>query len=177
MTPALTLRALRAANLDRLPQFRNGQGQPAHDRPDGSDWSLNDWFTAVTGEVGELGNLLKKVRRGDFTIEEARTKIAGEIADVLIYLDILAFHCGVALDDAAVATFNAKSEQVSATTRLRPDPTDTLDLRARYDVQTKELQRVRDAHAADRVETRSLRAALGLAHDAPPAPARNFGGG
>lgn len=64
------------------------------------------------------------------------------------------------------------------------DPTDTPDLRARYDVLVKEVKRERDEHARTRAalaaaatETRSLRAALGLAHDAPPAPARNFGGG
>jgi hypothetical protein len=57
------------------------------------------------------------------------------------------------------------------------DATDTPDLRARYDIQTKELKRERDAHAAALTEIRSLRAALGLAHDAAPSPARNFGGG
>lgn len=119
MSNALTFAALRAANLDRLPQFRNAQGAAAHDQADGSDWSINDWFTAVAGEAGELGNLLKKIRRGDFTLEAAREKVAGELADVVIYLDILAFRCGVDLGEAITATFNAKSEQVGATTRLR----------------------------------------------------------
>lgn len=55
---------------------------------------------------------------------------------------------------------------------------------ARYDVLVAELARESataarlhaELHAA-LVETRKLREALGLAHYAPPKPARNFGGG
>lgn len=114
----LRFSTLRAANLARLPQFRNANGDRSHPKPDGSDWSLNDWMTAVCGEVGELANLLKKVRREDFTLNEKKQEIADEIADVAIYLDILAMRCGVDLGQAIAEKFNATSRKVGATTRI-----------------------------------------------------------
>lgn len=114
----LTFGALRAANTFRIPQFKNGKGAPAHSEPDGSDWSLNDWVTAALGELGEAANILKKVRRGDLTLEEARPALAKEFADVVTYLDILAARAGVDLGQATIEKFNEISERVGATTRL-----------------------------------------------------------
>lgn len=110
----LALASLRAGNILRLPQFKNSKGEPAHSEPDGSDWSLNDWMTAALGELGECANVLKKVRRGDLTLEEARPKIMQEIADTIIYADILAMQCSISLDEAVLKTFNNKSKQVGA---------------------------------------------------------------
>lgn len=115
---SLTFDELRAANLARIPQFRNRRGERSHPTPDGSDWSLNDWMVAVAGEVGELANLLKKVRRGDVGLCDAREEIAKEIADVQIYLDILAFRAGVDLGEATIAKFNEVSERVGTDVRL-----------------------------------------------------------
>lgn len=116
MTPGKKLQFadLRQANLARLPQFRDRQGRLSHSKPDGSDWSLSDWLQAVTGELGELANLLKKVRRGDFSLDEARADVADEIADVIIYLDILAMQCGVELGAAVQRKFNIVSRRVGA---------------------------------------------------------------
>ena len=33
--------------------------------PQCDDWDADDWRLALLGEVGELANLFKKVRRGD----------------------------------------------------------------------------------------------------------------
>ena len=110
----LAFEDLRLGNILRLPQFKNSKGEPAHSKPDGSDWSLNDWMTATLGELGECANVLKKVRRGDLTLEEARPKIMQEIADTIIYADILAMQCGISLDEAVLKTFNNKSKQVGA---------------------------------------------------------------
>lgn len=82
---------LRQANIARLPTFKNSLGQPAHSKHDGSEWSLDDWLLAVGGEVGEALNKLKKVRRGDFTLDDMRGEIGKELADIVIYLDILAY--------------------------------------------------------------------------------------
>lgn len=110
----LTFAQLRGANTARLPQFKNAKGKPAHSEVDGSDWSLNDWMTAVAGEVGETANLLKKVRRGDMSLDEARDELAKEIADIAIYLDILAFRCGIDLDRAIRLKFNTVSKRVGS---------------------------------------------------------------
>lgn len=119
-TSGLVFEVLREANLARLPLFKNKQGKLAHSKPDGSDWSLREWSDAVTGEHGELANLLKKLHRGDtgevqqFTItnETDRKEVAKEIADVAIYLDILAYRCGVDLGSAIISKFNEVSKRV-----------------------------------------------------------------
>lgn len=72
--------------------------------PTGDDWTLGDWSNAVCGEVGELANVVKKLRRhegGHATsyntpeVAELRARFAEEVADVLLYLDLLAWKAGV----------------------------------------------------------------------------------
>jgi len=116
----LTFDDLRQANIARLPTFKNSKGLPAHSEPDGSDWSLNDWCTAVTGEVGEAANILKKIRRGDVSLDEARPSLAKELADAQTYLDILAFRAGIDLGQATIDKFNEVSERVDSPVRLNP---------------------------------------------------------
>lgn len=108
----LKFSTLRAANTLRLPHFLNAKGERAHLSRDGSDWSLNDWYTATSGELGELGNVLKKVRRGDLTLDEARASIGKEAADVVTYLDILMKQCGMDLGKEVASKFNEVSERV-----------------------------------------------------------------
>ena len=114
----LNLLALRAANIARLPRFKNPKGEPAHSKPDGSDWSLSAWSNAVLGELGEAANLIKKIERGDFTLEEKREELGKEFADVLTYLDILAFRAGVDLGSATIDKFNEVSKRVGAAVYL-----------------------------------------------------------
>ncbi|UMO76030.1 MazG nucleotide pyrophosphohydrolase [Planktothrix phage Pra-JY27] len=114
----LNLAALRGANIARLPTFRNARGEPAHSQPDGSDWALSAWCNALTGEVGEAANLIKKIERGDLTLAEARDDLGRELADILTYLDILAFRAGVSLSDETIAKFNAVSARVGSPIRL-----------------------------------------------------------
>jgi NTP pyrophosphatase (non-canonical NTP hydrolase) len=113
-TNGISFRTLREANKHRLPQFKNGKGEAAHAEPDGSDWSLGDWMMATVGELGELGNLLKKVRRGDISMEDALPDIRREFADVVTYLDIFAMQAGVDLGDATRDKFNEVSRRVGA---------------------------------------------------------------
>lgn len=115
---SLSFDVLRLANIERLPQFKNGKGEPAHSEPDGSDWTNGEWICAVVGELGELANLVKKVKRGDISLEEARPAIAKELADVQIYLDITAFRLGVDLGEATVKKFNEVSDRVGANVKI-----------------------------------------------------------
>lgn len=103
---------LRTANVRRLPLFKNRLGQPAHSRPDGSDWSLAQWCNAVVGEIGEAANIIKKIDRGDMTLDQARPLLAKEFADVVTYLDILAFRAGVDLGEATRQKWNEVSDRV-----------------------------------------------------------------
>lgn len=109
--------SLRGANKARLPQFKNRLGGPAHEKPDGSDWTLADWMVAVTGEVGELASDLKSLRRGDFyelSAEEIKKKLSHEMADIITYIDILAMQLDIDLGKAIKDKFNAVSERVGS---------------------------------------------------------------
>lgn len=116
----LTFNALRAANIARIPLFRDANGQLCHNH-DGSDWSASDWMMALVGELGELANFLKKVKRGDYSEHDAgvREHIAKECADVQIYLDILAFRLGVNLGLATQDKFNEVSTRVKCDVFIR----------------------------------------------------------
>jgi NTP pyrophosphatase (non-canonical NTP hydrolase) len=125
----LTFATLRTANRLRLPQFKNAKGLPAHSEPDGSDWPLDAWSNAALGELGEAANLIKKLRRGDFTLDEAivdkdgnpttpRQLLASELADVVTYVDILALQIGVSLGDEVAQKFNEVSQRVGADIKI-----------------------------------------------------------
>lgn len=90
------------------------------------DWSLSDWFTATMGELGEAANIAKKLNRirdgipgNKETESELREKLARELADTFIYLDLMAQSAGVDLLRAVVEVFNAKSEQIGSTILFR----------------------------------------------------------
>jgi NTP pyrophosphatase (non-canonical NTP hydrolase) len=117
-TNGLTFRTLRDGNVKRLPLFKRKDGKPAHMKVDGSDWSPASWLQAVIGELGEYANLRKKVERGDFTLAQAKKKLASELADVVIYLDLLAEQLGINLGDAVMETWNAKAEELGIPMRL-----------------------------------------------------------
>lgn len=109
----LTFDALRAANTERIKaskyQICEEQWTPAH------------WMQATVGELGELANLLKKVDRGDFPLEQVKNEVAKELADVQTYLDILALKLGVDLGQATIDKFNEVSERIGSPVRLGID--------------------------------------------------------
>ena len=109
---ALSFDVLRAANLQRLPLFKNARGERAHASEDGSDWSRADWLEAATGELGEYANISKKFRRGDINEVEFKEAARKELADVVTYLDILAYRLGINLGDAIREKFNSVSNRV-----------------------------------------------------------------
>lgn len=89
------------------------------------DWSLSDWMTAVAGELGEAANVVKKLNRvrdgipGNTQTEaELRAALADELADVFIYLDLLAQRAGVKLQDAVRDKFNRTSAKIGCEIRV-----------------------------------------------------------
>lgn len=138
MTDGLTFNVLREANIKRLPQFKNKHGKPAHSKEDGSDWSLGEWCNAVTGELGEAANIIKKIKREDLTLEEAKQDLADEIADVVTYLDILAKQAGIDLGKATISKFNRISQRVGSNIRITGDGTDWYYHSDNYHVTNKE---------------------------------------
>lgn len=109
-----TLSVLREANRRRL-RFPNPHGEVKHS---GDDWSLSDYFTALMGELGEAANIAKKIRRNDFTLDQVREKLASELADMQIYLDMLADKAGINLADATIKTWNAESTALNIPLQL-----------------------------------------------------------
>lgn len=121
LTDGLTFNTLRGGNVARMPQFKNRKGEPAHSAADGSDWALSAWCNAVCGELGEAANLIKKIERGDVSLVEARSDLAKELADVVTYLDILAFRAGIDLGEATMNKFNEVSKRVGSNVRMDAD--------------------------------------------------------
>lgn len=92
-------------------------------------WSLSDWFTAVLGELGEAANVAKKLNRvrdgipgNKLSEAELRKCLRLEVADVYIYLDLLAQHAGFTIEDAVRAAFDAKSVEIGYPYRLSDGP-------------------------------------------------------
>jgi NTP pyrophosphatase (non-canonical NTP hydrolase) len=113
--PRLSFDNLRTANVTRLKHF------PGHFEEEAEPWSTQDWFVAVTGELGELGNMLKKIRRGTSypgMVMPSGDDLAEEIADVATYLDLLAAHLGIDLGEAIIRKFNKVSERWDLPDRL-----------------------------------------------------------
>lgn len=90
-----------------------------------NSWSLSDWMTATVGELGEAANVAKKLNRvrdgivGNSEEESAlRAKLALELADAFIYLDLLCQSQGIDLGEAVRAAFNTKSEKLGCEIRV-----------------------------------------------------------
>src|SRR5215813_3811246 len=101
---------LMQANFRRLPLFKTKNGNIAHKADDGSDWSIAEWTNAMAGEAGEACNVAKKIRRGDYDNdpELAKRLLLSEIADVVIYADLICQQLHASLGDAVQQTFNEK---------------------------------------------------------------------
>lgn len=106
--PTLTFAELREKNVARAESTFNHE-------PGLKDWTPAEWGNALAGEVGELCNLLKKIRCGERINE---TELKREIADVQTYLDLLAYRLGFNLDGALVLKFNEVSDKKGAPQHL-----------------------------------------------------------
>lgn len=85
----LSLHDLREANRLRLPLYRNANGERAHAKTDGSDWSPAQWLQALVGELGEFAEVRLAYESGQLSLQQYEVLAAKELADVQCYLDIL----------------------------------------------------------------------------------------
>jgi NTP pyrophosphatase (non-canonical NTP hydrolase) len=103
----LTLAEISAINAQRCEKW-HGEADP---------WTSADWGNAVAGEVGEMCNVIKKLRRIETGVigvkdppkGELLNMLADEVADVYLYLDLLATHHNINLAEAIKQKFNAVS--------------------------------------------------------------------
>lgn len=106
--PALSFDRLRTANVTRCEEvFHSVDG-----------WTPAEWAVALAGECGEVCNAVKKLRRiadGTNTEKDPQTEaeavndIAEELADLIIYTDLLAARLGINLGGSVVVKFNSVS--------------------------------------------------------------------
>ena len=108
----MTFRQFQTANRERC---ESPQGF-AHKL---ESWSTSDWMTATMGELGEAANIVKKLNRvrdgipGNAESEyELRAALKDEIADVFIYLDLMAQSLGFSLESAVAVKFNRTSRKI-----------------------------------------------------------------
>lgn len=90
-----------------------------------NSWSVLEWAGAAAGEMGETCNIAKKMIRHrdkvrgnkgpDTSLEFLKSKLANEIADTVIYLDLLALHQDIDLAAAIAEAFNNKSKELRST--------------------------------------------------------------
>lgn len=84
-------------------------------------WSLSDWLTATCGELGEAANVIKKLNRirdniagntGEETEEILRARLADELADAFIYLDLMTQAAGLELSAIVQRKFDKTSRKI-----------------------------------------------------------------
>lgn len=92
----LSFEALREANVRRCEDVFHPL----------DSWSPQDWACAMAGETGEACNLIKKLRRNE-AIDHG--DIGRELADVVIYADLLAARLRLDLGAAVRGKFNEVS--------------------------------------------------------------------
>lgn len=112
MSKSLTFQYLRDINLARANRWH----------PNGiNDWSTNDWLVGFGGEAGEALNAGKKLKRLETniqqngntpqSIEEAKKHILDELADTILYADLVAASLNMSLEEAVIRKFNAISDR------------------------------------------------------------------
>ena len=82
-------------------------------------WSKSDWVTAVTGELGEAANIVKKLNRvrdgipgNTESADGLNASLLDELADVFIYLDLMIQSEGESLAAIVAAKFNRTSKEL-----------------------------------------------------------------
>lgn len=93
-------------------------------------WSLSDWAVAASGEMGEACDVIKKLNRlRDGLVGNKATQqdeavltraLGDEIADTVIYLDLLAQRAGMNLSDCIARKFNEVSRRNGFAERIEP---------------------------------------------------------
>jgi NTP pyrophosphatase (non-canonical NTP hydrolase) len=118
----LTFRTVSETNRKRCERWHPGFP--------GDAWTGADWSNAMCGEAGETANIVKKLRRHELgtgrdttpPVADLRAKLAMEIGDVYLYLDLLAQHYGLDIAECVAATFNRVSVREGFPDRLPMPP-------------------------------------------------------
>lgn len=66
---------------------------------------------AIAGEAGELCNIVKKVMRGDFPIEQVRKEVLDELADIITYCDLMITKLNANTEEVLMRKFDEVSQR------------------------------------------------------------------
>lgn len=106
-------------------------------------WSMSDWYTATSGELGEAGNVIKKLNRvrdgintkknKGLNSDQLREKLASELADTFCYLDLMCQALGFSLPEIASRRFNEVSDEIGYMGKVPiPDAPESLLRKTRH---------------------------------------------
>lgn len=127
----MTSEAARGLTFEQFAEINLQRAKRWHDG-DIAMWSVSDWLMAMAGEAGEACNAGKKLRRIEEQIanlsaeperqlsdkDTALDKIAEELADTVIYCDLVAARISRSLVAAIQEKFNAVSKRYGFPERL-----------------------------------------------------------
>lgn len=117
MKPKLTLEQIHKQNVSRLKRWH----------VDVKGWTCADTSNAMCGEAGEAANVVKKIRRIETGVtadpdgkrrERLVHELAWELADTLLYIDLLAADLDIDLSAAVKEKFNLVSREMKFPERL-----------------------------------------------------------
>lgn len=115
----LTFETLRAANLSRRKLWMGKMVK---------SWTLSDWGVAMAGEAGEACNVIKKINRvrskivgSEEGIPELLEDLKNKLADIVIYIDLLAASENIDLAEAIVHKYNEVSKRHNFNVRITND--------------------------------------------------------
>jgi NTP pyrophosphatase (non-canonical NTP hydrolase) len=113
-TSELTFEDFSKANFARC-ESEKGFNHPV------SDWTSSEWLTACLGELGEVAHVVKTILRQrdnltekNLSRDELNKMLAEEIADTIIYLDMLAQSQGINIATAIFEKFNKTSNNIGS---------------------------------------------------------------
>lgn len=72
---------------------------------------LSFLLISITGELGEVANIIKKVIRGDFLLSEKKDEISEEVADVFIYLLKISYQLNIDLEKSYLKKMQENTER------------------------------------------------------------------
>lgn len=73
--------------------------------------NLEFLLVALAGEFGEVSNIVKKIVRGDYSLEEKKNEISEEIADMFAYLIKLSYQLNIDLEATYIEKMRKNREK------------------------------------------------------------------
>ena len=68
---------------------------------------------SITGELGEMANIVKKIRRGDFLLSQKKEELSEEMADIFIYLIKMSYQLNINIEEAYFKKMHKNFERFS----------------------------------------------------------------